>query len=213
MQEESVLAPECKIYIDESGNLGEQGRFFSIAAVVVVRGKRIKNLLKRFCAEKKIDEIKNRLLSFSERQDLLNSMRKGDDHYVSYICLDKSKIREKRLFKDKNVLFNYLLSYLLKPIVKRNLNTDIHICIDNRSLKITSTHSLADYIKTKAYTEWDYEKEIFVSYADSKKVKLIQAADIAAGVILEKYKLNIDHFYEKLFLKDCIRFPHQDFNT
>lgn len=212
MLEVNSLIPECRIYIDESGNLGEQGRFFAIAAVVVTKGKRIKNIIKRFCAEKKLDEIKNRSLSFSDRQDLVNSLRKGDDHYVSYICLDKSKIREKRLFKDKNVLFNYLLSHLLKPIVKRNLNTDVHVCIDNRSLKVTSTHSLADYIRTKAYTEWGYEKEIFVSYVDSKEVKLIQAADIAAGIVLERYKLNTSHFYEKLFLKDCIRFPHLDFN-
>ncbi len=210
--EDNPTSGECKIYIDESGNLGEQGRFFVIAAIVVIKGNRIKNILKRFCAEKKIEEIKNRVLTFPDRQHILDLLCKGDDHYISYICLDKHKIREKKLFEDKNVLFNYLLSHLLRPIVKRNLSCSINICIDNRSLKVTSTHSLADYIKTKAYGEWEYNKELAVHYVDSKTVKLIQAADIAAGVVFDKYKLGIEHFYQKLFIKDSIKFPYKDFN-
>lgn len=201
-----------KLYIDESGNLGKQGDFFVIAVLVTKNGKRIKNLVKRYCAENKIEEMKSRGMSVQHKESFLQAINKNPDHYFSYVCLRKSALENKKLYEDKNVLFNFILSHVLKKIVKRHTEEDIHVCIDNRTQKVSSLNSLSDYIKAKALGEWGYNKEFSLKYCDSKEVKLVQVADVAAGTILERYKRKRMMSYPLLTIRDSVRFPYRKFD-
>ena len=198
------------LFIDESGDLGKKGRYFVIALLVPQNSKRILNFMRDFCAANHIVEIKGSLLSFPQKQMLLTKLNATTDYAVSYIVADKKNIENKRLFQDKNLLYNYLVSFLVKEIAIKS-SEGINIVLDNHSMKVKSTHTLANYLKTKAYTEWDFQHELHVSYIDSKESKLIQAVDLISNAIYAKYVLGINHLYNTLNISESIRFPYETF--
>jgi len=111
-----------QIYIDESGNLGKKGRFFVIAALTPEKPKRIINIIRRYCIKfgkpnNALDEIKGKILTFPNKQKILQNLNKKDDFHCHYIVADKKHIIPK-LLVDNNLCFNYLISHMLKPILK-----------------------------------------------------------------------------------------------
>ncbi len=195
-----------KIYIDESGDLGLNEGYFIIAMILVQNTNRMKNIVKNFCAETGKEELHAFELTFNQKQKLINKVVKQDDYEVSYIVADKMMISNKSLFKDNNILFNYLFSFLVKDVFESNTD-DVHICLDNRIQKVASNNSLKDYIKTKARGEWGFEKEMDICYFDSKKCKAVQIADLVASCIRKKYVYKKDGLYNQLNIKKSIRFP------
>lgn len=200
------------IYIDESGNLGQnsKSRFFVITAIYFLNEKRVKNIIKRYKAKKQIREIKGSLLDFRDRQFLLNKLCDKDDYQISYIVLDKKNMTNTKLFEDNNILFNYLCSFLFKNVVM-NTHEDIQLCFDNRTVKVASGNSLSDYIKIKAYAEWDYKMRLSVSYVDSKSHNCIQMVDLVSNTIYRSYVHGMRHLYNILKIKDSILFPPNNF--
>lgn len=202
-----------KLYIDESGNLGPQGRYFVIGGLCTEDGKRIRNILKRHCAGEGVDEFKNRDTSFQHRQNIVRKIKSAIDHEVAYICIDKDSIQNRKLLEDNNLMFNYAFGFLMKEIIRTHLEKDIRVTIDNRNQKVFSINSLGDYIKIKAFTDWGYRNSLEFCYCDSKDDRLIQAADLIAGTVLEKYKRNKNHLYQLLKPQYSIKFPHQNFGN
>ncbi|MEI6397026.1 MAG: DUF3800 domain-containing protein [Candidatus Taylorbacteria bacterium] len=201
------------VYVDESGDLGQGGeRFFVIASILTEKSSRIKNIVKHFCAKKNIKEIKASKLTFSEKQKLLNQLSSVEDHKVFYIAVDKKHIYNTKLFEDKNLIYNYIFQHLIKPIIK-NSSTDLDIILDNHSTKVKSINSLREYIRIKAYAEWNIKYNINIRYMDSRECKLIQMTDVAANCIYGHYLHNKDHFYRMLRIDKSIRFPHNTFGT
>lgn len=138
------------IYVDESGDLGRKGeRYFVIALIAAKNQKRLKNIVKHFCASNNINEIKASRLAFPEKQGLINKLCSIDDHQISYIVVDKRNIANTKLFEDKNLIYNYIFQHLIKPIIKASV-TDLDIVLDNHSIKVKSANSLREYIKIKA---------------------------------------------------------------
>jgi len=199
-----------EIYIDESGNLGKSNRYFVIAMVKFLNKKRIKNFLRKYTKKLKIGEAKGQIMPFADRQLLLNKLASKDDHFISYIVLDKNKVINSKLFEDKNILFNYLCSFLFKRTVK-NCDQDITLYFDNRTVKVESGNSLKDYLKIKAYTSWNFQHELNTEYQDSKSNYCIQMVDIISNTIYRKYTNEKDHFYNKLKISESIKFPHNTF--
>ena len=201
------------IYVDESGDLGQKGeRFFVIALVIPQNCKRIKNIIKHFCSANKLEEVKACQLKFPEKQNLLKKLVSVDDHSISYIVADKNNIRNKKLFEDKNLIYNYLFQWLIKSIIK-NSSEDIDIILDNHSIKVKSINSLRDYIKIKAYAEWGVTSNISIRYIDSKDCKAIQIADIIANVVYGHYLHDKPHLYGMMKIEKSIKFPEGQFNT
>ncbi len=197
--------------IDESGNLGRGGgRFFVITAVRYLDDKRIKNFVKRYKSKKQIPEIKGQRINFNDRQDLINKLNSKNDYLISYIVLDKKNLNNHKLFEDNNILFNYLCSFLFKKILKNN-EEDVHLCFDNRTVKVKSGNSLLDYLKIKAYTKWNYLGNLSVSYWDSKSNNCIQMSDLISNTIFRRYSNNKIHFYNQINIAEKIRFPHNNF--
>lgn len=200
------------VYIDESGNLGEKSndRFFVITAVCFLKPKRIKNIIKRFKVRKSITELKGSLCDVVDRQYLLNRLNSKNDYFISYIILDKKNLEKKKLFEDSNILFNYLCSFLFKKML-RNSQEKINLFFDNRVVKVASGNSLYDYMRIKAYTEWNFSGDIQVQYLDSHNSHLIQMADFISNTIYQSYRYGKSHFYKMLKINDPIRFPQNRF--
>lgn len=199
-----------QIFIDESGDLGLNEGYFIIALLEAHNPKRLKNLVKNYCAKNKLEEIHACELSFPEKQNLVNSLARKNDYSISYIIADKTMITNVRLFKNNNLLFNYLFSFLIRDIIKSNAD-DLFIHLDNRTQKVSSVNSLRDYIKLKALTEWGFTKNITIEYHDSKVCKAIQIADLAANCIRRKYFHKQVDFYNRLYIVKSIKFPRKTF--
>jgi len=198
------------VYVDESGNLGTKDRYFVLAILVPQRPKRIVNALKKFCAHFGITEIKASKLSFSQKQSIFQKITAINDYTISYVVADKTKITTEKFFEDKNIFYNYLFSHLIKKTLK-NSSEDVCILLDNHSIKHKSINSLSDYIKIKAYTQWNFKGNLTITYTDSVHSKSVQAADIVANAIFAKYMYGKDHFYKKLIISESIKFPYTDF--
>lgn len=152
-------------------------------------------------------------MKFEHKQTILNKLRKTEDHSISYIILDKNNLQNAKLFEDKNILYNYLFHWLIKPVIK-NAGSDVHVVLDNHSIKVKSINSLSDYIKIKAYTEWGFSHNITISYVDSKHSKHVQMADIIANTIYAHYRYNkTNGLYALLKIDGSIKFPQGRFNT
>lgn len=199
-----------QIFIDESGNLGYNEGYFIIAMIVAHNPKRIKNIIKSFCGYHSLPEVHATDLNFPKKQFLINKLIKQQDYNVSYIIADKMMIKKKPLFQNNNLLFNYLLSFLVKDIIKANTD-DIYLHLDNRTQKVASANSLKEYIQIKAYAEWGFTKNLFFEYRDSKESKALQMADLIANCIRRKYQWRIDDFYSRLNIIKSIRFPQANF--
>jgi len=199
-----------QIFIDESGDLGLNEGYFIIAMLVAHDPKRIKNLVKNFCAENKVGEIHACELDFIQKQELINKLTKQVDYNVSYIIADKMMITKKDLFKNNNLLFNYLFSFLVKDVFRANTD-DIYLYLDNRTQKVASINSLSDYIKIKAYAEWGFNKKLIIEYHDSKVCKAVQMADLVANCVRRKYVHQKDDFYNRLNIVKSIKFPKDTF--
>lgn len=197
------------ICIDESGDLGRGGRFFVIASVQMDNSKRLKNLVKNFCTENSVSEIKGSLLTVPERQSLINGLNYKRDYHISYLVFDKKNFHRKDIL-GKNILFNYLSSFLFEKICRSHNSNEIDICFDNRTVKTKAKHALPEYLKTKML-EWDIEKDVNISFSESHSHKGIQIADLIANTIFQRYKNNKRHFYNQLNIKESIKFPYKTF--
>lgn len=197
------------ICIDESGNSGPGGgRYFVIAAVEADNPKRLKNLVKHFCAQHKVDEIKGGLLKVPDRQELLNSLNSVQDYKISYLVLDKAHFQRKDML-GQNVLFNYLASFVCEDIFKR-ATEDIVLCFDNRTVKTSSKYSLPDYLKIRSI-EWNVPYKINTCFYESHSHRGIQIVDLVANTIFQSYRYGNQHFYKQLNIIKSIKFPYQQF--
>src|SRR3990167_4771873 len=149
------------LFVDESGNLGTKDQYFVLAMLAPQNNKRIINFMKRFCASNHLPEVKASRLSFPQKQEIFNKLCSANDYTISYIVADKWNIDNKKLFEDKNLCYNYLMSFLVKKTIK-SAQEDIMILLDNHSTKVKSINSLADYIRIKAFTQWGFKHNIHI---------------------------------------------------
>lgn len=205
-----------QLYLDESGNLGRSGKYFVIACLRPGNPKRIRNLIRRCCVKhgengSPLEEIKGSLLGTDQKQDVINRLKRVDDFSCSYIIAEK-KFIERKLLDDNNLAYNYLCSYLFKPIIKSS-SEDIDVILDNHNVKVNSLNSLQDYIKLKAIVEWDFNKNIKFEYQDSKRCRNLQAVDLISNVVYGKYTYGTNHLFNLLgnSIKHKIEFPYNKF--
>jgi hypothetical protein len=207
-----------QIFVDESGNLGKSGEYFVIACFIPQNYPRIKNIIKRkrvkFGNTNPLDEIKTSMLTFQQKQDILDKFTTNKDFSCSYIVTKKKHIKP-NLLDDNNICYNYLASHLFKQIIVKNKNETIQVFMDNHTVKVKSLNSLEDYIRIEAITKWGFLGKISFSYHDSKSHPALQAADIVSNVVYGKYTYNkINGLYGKLepFFEHRIKFPYDKFH-
>ncbi|MBP6974996.1 MAG: DUF3800 domain-containing protein [Candidatus Pacebacteria bacterium] len=208
------------IYIDESSTLGFKSSepYFIVCALILNEDHR-KPLKK--CAQKLVSELrKSRIcdelhaneMTYTEKQFCFEKIS-AKKFSVRYLVAHKESIH-KNLLAKKNVCFNYFVSLLLENLLEKTHIEDICITIDTRSIKVTSEKSLEEYLNTQLVQKEIYNKNIFVSYGDSKNHYHLQIVDLFANAIFAKYTYDKDYFYKKIDSKISHRelFPQRHFD-
>ena len=220
---------EINLFIDESGNLGSQGRFFLICALEVecqsikTISRRVARLINKYKSNNNIpksEEVKGWSLNDEDRSELITKIL-SKDVKVRYIVLDKDKTT--MLLKkcdDKNACYNYLIQLLVKNIVEQNKKINkVNLYLDNRSVKIGNRLSLKPYLYNKLVLEQletitnVKRVEFETNYLESKSCYLIQCADIISNSLYKKYDSNNSTFYNKIkqYIIHESKFPSKNF--
>lgn len=212
------------VYIDESGNFGTDGRYFTISAVRLNDQNKIKTIraMKRCTLKVKQKFPTNQSDCGEVKANLCNPIAKdyvlrklgNTDFLFNCIIADLNHI-EPRLLKNQNILYNYLLKFLIEPVVRENPNLNsLHIIIDKRTIKVGKLKMFEDYIKAHIWTEMERSNvDILVEYMESHNSYGVQMADFLAHVSYKKYEQNIPYFYDLISHKNSLecKFPYQRF--
>jgi hypothetical protein len=212
------------IIFDESGNLGNSGRYFIIACIDTDNFKALHSVMKRKLG------IAKKL--FPELATLHSNEIKAKDAYpcikhhiletisekelkISYIVADLQYVKP-TLLVDKNILYNYLMKLLLDTLIKNEDDgTTINIICDNKTTKVKSLNSFTEYIKLHFIYERGYELKLNVVYMDSddKNAFSVQAADYVANALYGNFEYNDSTFYDcfKGSIRACCKFPYCNF--
>lgn len=206
--------------LDESGNLGSGGRYFTIACVATTNTKPLRTVMK-----KSILKVKNKFPEFKDHKELKSSdcyavikdymLRKiasKDNIEVRYIVSDKTHVK-KQLLDDENLLYNYMLKFLIVPIARQRNCSELEINLDKRSIKVNSINSFEDYIKIHLNFELNLDVKVTVKYVESHNSYAIQAADFVANAVNTKYEYEHCHCYELIAHKiaQSEKFPRSRF--
>ncbi|WP_191978911.1 DUF3800 domain-containing protein [Fructilactobacillus fructivorans] len=212
------------MYIDESGNLGAQGRYFTIAGICCEnrqQSKKLKNKIKK-CSRKAKGKFNNCYTNNGEVKSAECNIIIKDYYYRSisniissiyYVVVDLEQVYG-NLRDHQNILYNYLLSFLVRDILKDYDNlSNLKIHLDNRTIKVGHEKTFGEYIKQKVWGDFNRPfVNINVEYVDSQRNYKIQAADFVVNNINSHYLYgkNIDSNLTKVIKKKC-KFPYKTF--
>jgi len=189
---------------DESENLGRDGRFFTIACVESSNIKPLINVMKKaelktkktFPSFKNCDEIKS-----SEAYPIIKDYyyRKivSKDIKIRYVTSDLFHVRED-LLEDENLLYNYMLQFIVVPVAKKKGVKQLDLYLDKRTIKVKSTNSFHDYISIKLKYELGLDIEVNIKYVESQNSYPVQAADFIANAINSYYEYNYGYYFDTL---------------
>ncbi len=201
-----------EFYFDESGNLGKQDDYFVFAVFWTNNPKRFKNLVKKYKKKLKVDELKGARLSPSMKIKIFKDFKKQQDFGAGYMVVRKDKITEKKILEDKNIAYNYFLSYLVEKCILSSRKEDrITLNIDTKDIKNGSKNSFDEYIRIKAITKWKYDGDVSTIYWDSKKNLLIQVADILSNTVYQNFEKNKKTAFDFIDFEIVVRFPNSFF--
>lgn len=213
----------CLIF-DESGNLGNSGRYFVIACIDTRNYKSLHNIMKKKLGIAKqifqelaclhSNEIKAKDAYPCVKYHILESIARKDLS-VSYIVADLKYVK-KNLLDDKNILYNYLMKLLIGCLVSdKDNNSTLNIICDNHTTKIASGNSFEEYIKLYLIYEKEYVLNVNVIYLDSddRNAYPVQAADYVANALYGLFEHTDDIYYNRFSPKINIasKFPHKTF--
>lgn len=209
------------LYLDESGNLGRGGRYFTIAAIETENSKPLNNVMKKAILKTKQKftkynnsvEIKASESSPVIKDYILRRIASKENINIRYIVSDKKHVKP-ALLENENLLYNYMLKFLIAPVARRPGLKKLVIVLDKRSIKVKSANSFEDYINIVLKYDMELEIEIVVDYVESHNSYSVQAADFVANAIYTKYEHEYDYYYDLLSSKMCKidHFPYTKFS-
>jgi hypothetical protein len=185
------------VYIDESGNFGSRGRYFTIAGTVIDGNKQVRQKelrkIKKVLHDAKLHnsecissngELKAANISIDERATFLQRITNKANFSVNYITVDLKHAMD-RLLHEQNIFYNYLTSYVIRPIVQDDSElTNLCIILDMRNSAVKRSRNFDDYIKTKIWTEWQaWNVDVEIMYVESQTSVGIQLADFTSNAI------------------------------
>lgn len=200
--------------LDESGNLGRMGKYFTIACVETDNNKPLNNVMKKAILKTKLaypqfkdhQEIKASDSNVVIKDYFIRKILSKENVSVRYIVADKEHVKP-QLLEDENLLYNYMLHFLILPVARKKNLKELVINIDKRSIKVKSAKSFEDYIILKLNYELGLDIKITVTYFESHNSYAIQAADFLANAINSKYEYGIDTYYN-LIKNKVVRADH-----
>ena len=112
--------------LDESGNLGRKGKYFTIACIETNNTKPLNNVMKKATLKVKQNfprfegcrEIKCSEANPVIKDYILRKITSKDNSSIRYIVADKEHVKSE-LLGDENLLYNFMLQLLIAPIARR----------------------------------------------------------------------------------------------
>ncbi|WP_243299729.1 DUF3800 domain-containing protein [Bacillus litorisediminis] len=213
------MGDKLVLNFDESGNLGKQGRFFTIACIEMENTKPLSNVMK-----KAILKTKQKFPEFMAQSEIKASdayppikdyfLRKiaSKDLKIRYIVADLHHVKP-RLLEDENLLYNYMLKFIIDSVATKKGLKHLVINLDKRTIKVESTNSFENYIKIRLNYELNLDLQVVVNYIESQNSYPIQAADFIANAIYSKYEYNYSYNFDLISHKIVHRehFPRRLF--
>ena len=127
---------------------------------------------------------------------------------VFAITVNKKKVKP-HIRQDPNKLYDYMIGLILLDKIKRQ--PSITFIPDQRSIKVRSGNSLADYLKTELWFKLDSKTVIENSPRESHKELNLQFVDCVSNIIWRKYEDNKARAYNILNRK--VKLTHLFFPT
>lgn len=215
---------EKTIYIDESGNFGKRGRYFTITGVLINTDeeKKLLNKMKNTTRQVKVaypkianrnGEVKAAESNIVAREYVIRKML-ATNFEVSYICADLHHVQQ-RLLDNQNILYNYLTSFIVKPIIEQTHDlTKLTVIIDERNSSVKNGSPLGPYLKEMIWiTLGKPDIDVEVHMLQSHQHYGLQIADFICHAI----HCNIEYVktYYPTHLKSrfaCVEhFPYRNF--
>lgn len=202
------------LYLDESGNLGSSGRYFVIAGIETTNSKPLNNVMKKSSLKIKTtferfngsQEIKASDSSPIIKDFMLRKIATKENIYIRYIVADKKHVK-RALIEDENLLYNFLLKFLILPIATKPNLKKLVLILDKRTIKVKSSNSFEDYINILLRYEIGLDIQIEVIYIESHNCYAIQATDFVANALYLKYEFR-NAYYESIIAPKTVFSDH-----
>lgn len=206
------------LILDESGT--HDCRYMVIGGMYVHSTKPIKNKVKKtslkikkkhpvFASER---EIKSS--NFLIKKQFVEGLAEIENVEFRYIVADNDWIYG-RLKENQNIMINYLMGFLIRPIVRALDGTgeELKILFDNRSLKTGAKFCMEEYLKIKSYGDFKCDTRISVQFLESESNYVIQGAHYVANAFWMYHESGDSRLYDILNpkIEFCTKFPRKDF--
>ena len=220
------MPENATLFVDESGSFGwsfdkpigqgGSGRYLTIAGVIAVDDnvQHLNCLMGNLYArhgwntkkEKKWREMTpGAKMDFAIRAAQLSRDRRGITFHS--ISVYKPNVRE-HIRQDSNKLYNYMIGLLFLGHLQ--YFDRVTFIPDERSIKVTSSDSLHDYLQTQLWFHKKANTVLSTRRGDSAKHRALQFADMLAGCTQDRYEKNqrvpFDQLGDELNVK-CLYFP------
>jgi hypothetical protein len=214
-----------RIYFDESGDLGwifdqpygkgGSSRYLTMAFLFLPEIRRnvpknlIKGLYKKYNwkNEKKANSATlNQKILFSQK--CVDRLRNYPDIKIDVITVKKQNV-SRHIQADPNTLYNYMAGLVIPDYV--GSESTIDLIPDERTIKVESTNSFAEYLKVKLWCEHGYSIGINYSPTLSHHSYHIQFADWLCHCIWIKFEKDTSAPYK--ILRSHINVRHLFFSN
>ena len=192
------------VYIDESGDLGfsfkrpfrkgGSSRYLTIAFLLIPKNLSYlpKRIVKKLYKRKKqltTVEIKGCDLTLNDKtffaSKVMDLLSKNPQIKIFSITTNKRNVKE-HIRQDPNKLYNYMIGLILPKKIKRFKN--ITFIPDERSIKVKSGNSLADYLQIKLWFDLKSKTRIENKPQESHRNLNLQFIDWVTHIIWEWYE-------------------------
>ena len=192
-------------FIDESGDFGTGSRYVIICLILTNKEVKIsrcvrnfKNNLRRSKVQKK-PEIKFYNLKPIERIEILQELNDCLEKSAHVIVLDKKSIKDPKLLGNVGLLYNYLSTFLCDwAIYSSGHDIDIEVYFD-KFLSIDAQKDFNKVLEKRAKETFPkVSLKMKICHVGSQKELCIQAADIIAGAVFQKFERNRPVYYNTI---------------
>ena len=192
------------VYLDESGDLGFKfskpymhggsSRYLTIAFFVVPnsKDKYLKRLVRKIYKKYNFQpgtEVKASDLNISHKNviasEIKSLIKTHSDITVCSITVNKQGVYE-HIKKEPNLLYNYMMK--LSILDKVNHLSKFTLLRDNRSVKVSSGNSLAEYLQTTLWFEHGSETALIDKPSDSKQFLNLILTDWLNNIVWNYYE-------------------------
>jgi hypothetical protein len=201
------------LYVDESGDLGNQSRFFIIAAISTENYTKLNRIIKNMRRNKFRKELKSALEIKANNSSkelisyMINKINELDRIDIFCVVLDKTKIKSEFLKNDKNKLYNFVAGKILNLI---NCCDDLIIRIDKSKGNQLLRDDFDNYLKL-LFKRQNFDKKLDIHHSYSHSWSGLQFADILAWAFYQQFEHQNSEYVNLLKINPKINYIWKEY--